>query len=49
MLNANSWHFNIYEQDKFHAQLSWAWKKIYNLEAMLGTSSAQPFLISIQG
>ena len=23
--------FYIYEQDKFHAQLSWAWKKFYNL------------------
>ena len=23
--------FNIYEQDKFRAQLSWAWKKFYNL------------------
>ena len=23
--------FNIYEQDKFCAQLSWAWKKFYNL------------------
>ena len=22
---------NIYEQDKFRAQLSWAWKKFYNL------------------
>ena len=27
------WHFNIYEQEKFHAQLSWAWKKFYNLGA----------------
>ena len=25
--------FNIYEQDKFRAQLSWAWKKFYNLGA----------------
>ena len=25
--------FNIYEQDKFCAQLSWAWKKFYNLGA----------------
>ena len=25
--NANNcWHFNIYEQDKFNAQLSWEWK-----------------------
>ena len=31
-LNANNcWHFNIYEQDKFRAQLSWAWKKFYIL------------------
>ena len=26
-------HFNIYEQDKFRAQLSYAWKKFYNLKA----------------
>ena len=25
----------IYKQRKFHAQLSWAWKKFYNLEAWL--------------
>ena len=25
------WHFNIYEQDKFHAQLSWAWKSFIQL------------------
>ena len=32
--NANlSWHFHIYWQRKFHAQLSWAWKKFYNLGA----------------
>ena len=30
--NANCcWHFHIYYQRKFHAQLSWAWKKFYNL------------------
>ena len=30
--NANyCWHFHIYKQRKFHAQLSWAWKKLYNL------------------
>ena len=30
--NANiSWHFPIYQQRKFHAQLSWAQKKFYNL------------------
>ena len=23
--------FTIYEQEKFYAQLSWAWKKFYNL------------------
>ena len=34
MLNANiCWHFNIYEQDKFRAQLRWAWEKFYNLGA----------------
>ena len=27
--NANNcWHFNIYEQDKFRAQLSWVWKSV---------------------
>ena len=26
------WHFNIYEQDKFRAQPSWAWKRFHNLE-----------------
>ena len=25
--------FNIYEPDKFDTQLSWAWKKFYNLGA----------------
>ena len=28
--------FYIYEQDKFCAQLSLAWKKFYNLEARSG-------------
>ena len=27
------WHFHIYLQRKFHAQLNWAWKKFYNLGA----------------
>ena len=27
------WYFSFYEQLKFHAQLSWAWKKLYNLRA----------------
>ena len=27
--------FDIYEQDKFCAQLSWAWKKFYNLWAQV--------------
>ena len=26
-----SWYFHTYEQLKFYAQLSWAWKKFYNL------------------
>ena len=30
-LNFSWWHFKIYEQDKFHAQFSWARKKFYNL------------------
>ena len=32
--------FNIYEQDEFRAQLSGAWKKVYNL----GT---RPFVVLI--
>ena len=28
-----SWYFYTYEHSKFHAQLSWAWKKFYNLGA----------------
>ena len=31
--------FSIYEQLKFHAQLSWAWKKFYNLGAWVERSS----------
>ena len=30
-------YFSLYERFKFHAQLSWLWKKFYNLEAMLET------------
>ena len=28
-------YFMIYKQNKFHAQLSWAWKKFYNLGATM--------------
>ena len=28
-----AWYFYTYEHLKFHAQLSWAWKKFYNLGA----------------
>ena len=28
-----SWYFHTYEHLKFHAQVSWAWKKFYNLGA----------------
>ena len=28
-----SWYWYSYEQLEFHAQLSWAWKKFYNLGA----------------
>ena len=32
--NANNyWHFNIYQQSKFYAQLSSEWIKVYNPEA----------------
>ena len=34
--NANyCWHFHIYWQRNFQAQLSWAWKKFYNLGASI--------------
>ena len=33
----NCWHFNIYEQNKFRAQLSCACKKYYNLGAWFDT------------
>ena len=36
----NNWHFNIYEQDKFRAQLSLAWKKFYNPEISLSFGGA---------
>ena len=29
----NCQYFEIYKQNKFHAQLSWAWKMFYNLRA----------------
>ena len=29
------WYFSFYEQLKFRAELSWAWKKFYNLGARL--------------
>ena len=37
-----SWYFYTYEQLKFHAQLSWAWKKLYNLGAILRWMSTPP-------
>ena len=30
-----SWYFHTYEHLKFHDQLSWEWKKFYNLKASL--------------
>ena len=27
----NFWNFYFYDQVTFHAQVSWAWKKFYNL------------------
>ena len=41
-LNAKKcWHFNIYELDKIHAQLSWAWKMFYNPETWIHSISFQ--------
>ena len=39
-----SWYFHTYEHLKFHAQLSWAWKKFYNLEARPGSHVRFPTL-----
>ena len=33
------WHFKIYDEDKFHAQLNWAWKKIIQRRHGRGTVS----------
>ena len=33
-LALSCWHFNIYEQDKFRAQLSRVWIKFYNLRTL---------------
>ena len=45
--------FNIYELEKFHAQLSLAWKKFYNLGALFrfylpGPEVRKPFSCSTQ-
>ena len=34
-------HFNIYEQNKFRAQLGWAWKQFYNLGPVFGISDQE--------
>ena len=34
--------FNIYKQDNFRDQLSWAWKKFYNLGASVVSSLLSP-------
>ena len=39
----NCWHFNIYEQDRFCDQLSWARKMFYNLEVWLYLSKEDRF------
>ena len=33
LINVKMPTINIFEHDKLHAQLSWAWKKFYNLGA----------------
>ena len=38
----------LYEHDKFHALLSWAWKKIYDLEARPLDKSSMRCFLSIQ-
>ena len=38
-------YFSFYEQLKYHAQLSWAWKKLYNLGAWLRVLKLISFLL----
>ena len=38
----NVLYFLKYDQVKFHALLSWAWKKFYNLGAWTVSSSTKP-------
>ena len=40
-----SWQFHTYEQSKCHAQLSWEWKKFYNLEARSHIRTANVYMI----
>ena len=43
------WYFYLYDQVKFHAELSWAWKKFYNFGAWINyicIQSAQCLCIS---
>ena len=40
------WHFNIYKQDKFQAQLSWAWKKVLLHWVLTETQTAKLKLIT---
>ena len=40
-------YFKIYKQNKFHAQLTWARKKFYNLRARLQKASYLELFISI--
>ena len=35
-------YFDVYYQRKFHAQLSWAWKRFYNLGPVLTVSTPPP-------
>ena len=41
------YHFSFYEQQNFHAQLSWAWTKFYNLgPGLLVQMYARQYLLS---
>ena len=40
-----SWYFYTYGHSKFHAQLSWAWKKFYNLFLLINVK--MPTIIGI--
>ena len=39
----------MYEQGKFHAQLSWAWKKFYNIDLACTSVKAKKCVSMVSG